>query len=116
MTVKEFYAIEQDRIDAMPNLTIKEYFKLWENFDYYTFMSDDNSVYRRGDMDKIELRKQAKDNWILQEICIMFCQHDGSLGAKPIPKLEDYIETLNEDRNKPLGAEYIDGVMLKGKG
>ena len=93
-------------------MTIKDYFKEWEGFDYFTFMSDDHSVYRRGNIEKSRLQDLAGSDWILREIHTLFCQRDSSLGRTPKPVVEDYLPELNPDRHKPIGCKYIDGKIV----
>ena len=87
----KFYYGIMDNKEIKTIESIVQYFKLWESFDFFTFLSDDYSVTRKGEREKSRLREVAGDNPILNEICTKYCNHDGSLGRKPKPKLEDYI-------------------------
>lgn len=73
-------------------MTVEEYFKLWEGFDFYTCMSDDYTVTCRGKMEKSRLKEEAGDDLILLEIHEKFCLYDNPMSGAPKPKLEDYIQ------------------------
>ena len=73
-------------------MNIIEYFKEWEDFDYFTFMSDSYDVYLLGRREKSRLTKLAGIDPILLGICEKFINHDDSLGRRAKPKLEDYID------------------------
>lgn len=71
--------------------SIKAYFEAWKSFDFFTQMSDDNSVYLRGKAEMRRLRELAGDDPILLDIHTRMCQYNSSLGQTPKPKLSDYI-------------------------
>lgn len=71
-------------------MTVEEYFKEWEGFDFFTAMSDDHRVYYKGQEAKSRLKRLAIGNEVLLEICDKFLQYENSLGQSEKPKLEDY--------------------------
>lgn len=77
--------------EIVKKIKIEEYFKLWEGFDFFTCMSDDYSVTRRGNMEKSRLKEKAGDDPTLLEIHKKFCLYDDPMKGAPKPKVEDYI-------------------------
>ena len=74
-------------------MTVTEYFEEWKGFDYFTEMSDDYSVTRRGYRALAELKAKAGNDPVLLEIYTKFKKYDTSLGGSPKPTLEEYMET-----------------------
>ena len=111
MTVREYYLDKQAFKDALPNVSIREYFELWDKFDYYTFMSDDYSVERKGNQERQLLIDKAKDDLVLLEIGNLFCAYEKSLGTKHKPSINDYLPVLNPDRVKPNEVDWY-GVYI----
>lgn len=72
-------------------MTITEYFDAWKGFDYFTEMSDDYSVTRRGYTAKAELKSKAGNDPVLLEIYTAFVAYDKSLGGTHLPKLDEYV-------------------------
>jgi tyrosine-protein phosphatase YwqE len=55
-------------------MTVKEFYKLLEKHDWFYFMSDDHSVYKKGAKEAEELFALAKNNDYFRKLYDGYCE------------------------------------------